>query len=179
MVVYGHNGACPLCNKWQNRIYIDDVWSDGKPNGKYPLLSTAIQGGLYHPNCRDPVPQTYIEGITEPPTPNTKEEIQKNVENYNLEQVQRYNERQIRKYKRLEANSLDEGNKKKYSLKVKEWQSKQRELINAHPEQLRRDYSREKVRVLNITEPPKNATDIIPIVQNSLTSGLIIYPESH
>ena len=179
VVVYGHNGACPLCNKWQNRIYIDDVWSNGKPNGKYPLLSTAIQGGLYHPNCKDPTPQTYIEGITEPPTPNTKEEIQKNVENYNLEQVQRYNERQIRKYKRLEANSLDEGNKKKYSLKVKEWQSKQRELINAHPEQLRRDYSREKVRVLNITEPPKNATDIIPIVQNSLTSGLIIYPESH
>lgn len=176
VVVYGHSGACPLCSKWQNRVYIDDVWSGGKPNGKYPLLSEAIRGGLYHPNCKDPTPQTYIEGITEPPTPNAKEEIQKNVENYNLEQVQRYNERQIRKYKRLEANSLDEGNKKKYSIKVKEWQSKQRELINAHPEQLRRDYSREKVRVLNITEPPKNATDIIPIVQNSLTSGLIIYP---
>lgn len=171
VVVYGHNGACPLCNKWQNRIYIDDVWSNGKPNGKYPLLSTAIQGGLYHPNCKDPTPQTYIEGITEPPTPNTKEEIQKNVENYNLEQIQRYNERQIRKYKRLEANSLDENNKKKYSIKVKEWQSKQRELINAHPEQLRRDYSREKVRVLNITEPPKNATKITPIIPKNLTSN--------
>lgn len=170
VVVYGHNGACPLCSKWQNRVYIDDVWSNGKPNGKYPLLSEAIRGGLYHPNCKDPTPQTYIEGITEPPIPNTKEEIQKNVENYNLEQVQRYNERQIRKYKRLEANSLDENNRKKYAVKVKEWQSKQRDLINAHPEQLRRDYSREKVRVLNITEPPKKATKITPIVQNSLTS---------
>lgn len=171
VVVYGHNGACPLCSKWQNRVYIDDVWSNGKPNGKYPLLSEAIHGGLYHPNCKDPTPQTYIEGITEPPTPNTKEEIKKNVENYNLEQVQRYNERQIRKYKRLEANSLDENNRKKYAVKVQEWQSKQRDLINAHPEQLRRDYSREKVRVLNITEPPKNATEITPIVQNGLTSN--------
>ena len=126
---------------------------------------------MYHPNCKDPTPQTYIEGITEPPTPNTKEEIKKNVENYNLEQVQRYNERQIRKYKRLEANSLDENNRKKYAVKVQEWQSKQRDLINAHPEQLRRDYSREKVRVLNITEPPKNATEITPIVQNGLTSN--------
>ncbi|MGN1412467.1 MAG: phage minor capsid protein [Oscillospiraceae bacterium] len=169
VIVYGHDGACPLCSKWQNKVYIDDVWSNGKPNGRYPLLSEAVRGGLYHPNCKDPTPQTYIEGITEPPTPNTKEEIQKNVENYNLEQVQRYNERQIRKYKRLEANSLDENNKKKYALKVKEWQSKQREFINAHPEQLRRDYSREKVRVLNITEPPKNVTEVTPISKKELT----------
>lgn len=169
VVVYGHNGACPLCSKWQNRVYIDDVWSKGKPNGKYPLLSEAIRGGLYHPNCKDPTPQTYIEGITEPPILNTKEEIQKNVENYNIEQIQHYNERQIRKYKRLEANSLDENNRKKYAVKVQEWQSKQRDLINAHPEQLKRDYSREKVRILNITEPPKKAAEITPIVQNGLT----------
>jgi hypothetical protein len=169
VVVYGHNGACPLCSRWQNRVYIDDVYSNGKPNNKYPLLSVAIQGGLYHPNCKCPPPQTYIEGITEPPTQKAPQELEKDIQNYNLEQVQRYNERQIRKYKRLEANSLDDANKKRYSLKVKEWQSKQREFINTHPETLRRDYSREKVRVLNITEPPKNATDITPIAKSSLT----------
>lgn len=160
VIVYGHNGACPLCSRWQNRVYIDDVYSNGKPNNKYPLLSVAIQGGLYHPNCKCPPPQTYIEGITNPPTQKTPQELEKDIQNYNLEQVQRYHERQIRKYKRLEANSLDDANKKRYSLKVKEWQSKQREFINAHPEVLKRDYSREKIRVLNITEPPKNATDI-------------------
>ena len=53
----------------------------------------------------------------------------------------------------------------------KKWQSKQREFLKAHPKQLRRDYSREKVRVLNITEPPKNATDIAPIAKSSLTSA--------
>lgn len=168
VVVYGHNGACPLCSRWQNRVYIDDVYSNGKPNNKYPLLSVAIQGGLYHPNCNCPPPQTYIEGITEPPTQKAPQELEKDIQNYNLEQVQRYNERQIRKYKRLEANSLDDTNKKRYSLKVKEWQSKQRELINNHPETLKRDYSREKIRVLNITEPPKNAIDIDKI---NLTSA--------
>ena len=170
VIVYGHNGACPLCSRWQNRVYIDDVYSNGKPNNKYPLLSVAIQGGLYHPNCKCPPPQTYIEGITEPPTQKTPQELEKDIQNYNLEQVQRYNERQIRKYKRLEANCLDDTNKKRYSLKVKEWQSKQREFINAHLETLKRDYSREKIRVLNITEPPRNATDITPIIKNNLTS---------
>ena len=170
VVVYGHNGACPLCSRWQNRVYIDDVYSNGKPNNKYPLLSVAIQGGLYHPNCKCPPPQTYIEGITDPPTQKTSQELEKDIQNYNLEQVQRYNERQIRKYKRLEANCLDDTNKKRYSLKVKEWQSKQREFINAHLETLKRDYSREKIRVLNITEPPRNATDITPIIKNNLTS---------
>lgn len=171
VVVYGHNGACPLCSRWQNRVYIDDVYSNGKPNNKYPLLSVAIQGGLYHPNCKCPPPQTYIEGITEPPTQKAPQELEKDIQNYNLEQVQRYNERQIRKYKRLEANSLDDANKKRYSLKVKEWQSKQREFINTHPEVLKRNYPREKIRILNITEPPKNATDITPIIKNSLTSA--------
>lgn len=168
VVVYGHNGACPLCSRWQNRVYIDDVYSNGKPNNKYPLFSVAIQGGLYHPNCKCPPPQTYIEGITEPPTQKAPQELEKDIQNYNFEQVQRYNERQIRKYKRLEANSLDENNRKKYAIKVQEWQSKQREFINAHPETLKRDYLREKVRVLNITEPPKNATDIDKI---NLTSA--------
>lgn len=171
VVVYGHNGACPLCSRWQNRVYIDDVYSNGKPNNKYPLLSVAIQGGLYHPNCKCPPPQTYIEGITEPPTQKAPQELEKDIQNYNLEQVQRYNERQIRKYKRLEANSLDDANKKRYSLKVKEWQSKQRELINNHPEVLKRDYSREKVRVLNITEPPKNATNIDKINLTSIKNS--------
>ena len=171
VVVYGHNGACPLCSRWQNRVYIDDVYSNGKPNNKYPLLSVAIQGGLYHPNCKCPPPQTYIEGITDPPTQKTPQELEKDIQNYNLEQVQRYNERQIRKYKRLEANSLDDANKKRYSLKVKEWQSKQRELINNHPEVLKRDYSREKIRVLNITEPPKNATNIDKINLTSIKNS--------
>ena len=33
---------------------IDDVWSGGKAiDGPYMLLSSAMQDGLYHPNCKD------------------------------------------------------------------------------------------------------------------------------
>ena len=50
-------GQCSeICLPWQGRIYVDDVYSGGtaeesKESG-YPLLSTAIDGGLFHPNCK-------------------------------------------------------------------------------------------------------------------------------
>ena len=49
-----HSGACDKCSPWQGRVYIDDVWSGGKEalnkdsSKKYPLLSEAIEGGLFH-----------------------------------------------------------------------------------------------------------------------------------
>lgn len=49
-----HGGACDKCSPWQGRVYIDDVWSGGKKalnkdsSKKYPLLSEAIEGGLFH-----------------------------------------------------------------------------------------------------------------------------------
>lgn len=48
-----HGGACDKCTPWEGRVYINDVWADGKAkDGPYPLLSTAIAGGLFHPRCR-------------------------------------------------------------------------------------------------------------------------------
>ena len=48
-----HGGACDKCTPWEGRVYINDVWANGKAeDGKYPLLSTAIEGGLFHPRCR-------------------------------------------------------------------------------------------------------------------------------
>lgn len=49
-----HGTSCEKCSKWQGRVYIDDVWSGGteslnKDSSKnYPLLSKAIEGGLFH-----------------------------------------------------------------------------------------------------------------------------------
>ncbi|MEG0168288.1 MAG: phage minor capsid protein, partial [Ruthenibacterium sp.] len=51
------------CLPWQGIVYIDDVWGEytGESNGsygisrnghQYPLLSVAVRGGLFHPNCR-------------------------------------------------------------------------------------------------------------------------------
>ena len=49
-----HGGACDKCTQWEGRVYIDDVWSGGKEilkkdsSKNYPLLSQAIEGGLFH-----------------------------------------------------------------------------------------------------------------------------------
>lgn len=45
-----HGGACDQCTPWEGRVYIDNVWSGGtEKDGKYPLLSTAIEGRFVSP----------------------------------------------------------------------------------------------------------------------------------
>lgn len=57
-----HGGACPICQKWENKIFIDDVYSGGtKKDGKYMLLSDAMKQGFLHPNCRHGLTTYYPE----------------------------------------------------------------------------------------------------------------------
>lgn len=138
-----HGSTCELCSPWQGRVLIDDVYSGGKASdGDYPLLSTAMAEGLFHPNCRHGS-GTFFEGISNAPQPyNTKEVEAK----YEKEQQQRYNERKIREWKRKANGSMDEENRRKAEAKVRYWQSRQRQLISNN-DWLRRNYSREKLRV--------------------------------
>lgn len=142
LVLVTQYGACsPTCLPWQGKVYVDDVWSNGKPEdygGKYPRLSTAIEGHLYHPNCRHSH-STFFEGISRIPEPMDEAET---LSNYNAEQKQRYNERIIRKYKRLAEGSLDEDNASKYFIKQKQWERAQRDHLSEFP-QLRRNSWRE------------------------------------
>lgn len=141
VVVSAHATACELCLPWQGKILIDDVYGGGsKEAGGYPLLSTAMEEGLMHPNCRHNL-STYFPGITTLPKVPDEE---KALENYKNEQRQRYIERQIRRYKRLAEGSIDEENIKQYNSKVKEWQGIIREFLKENP-QLRRAYRREKI----------------------------------
>lgn len=143
VIVNRRGNACPKCMQYVGKIFNDDVYGSQKPDRHYPLLSTAIAGGLYHPNCKD-VHTTYFPNITtEYPAP-TKNELEKAERQYVLEQQQRYNERQIRKYKRLADGTLEETEQEKYAEKVKQWQAKQRELIKENPELVRK-YWRESV----------------------------------
>ncbi len=51
--VTSHGGSCPMCQKWENKILIDDIYSGGsKKDGNYILLSDAIENGLFHKGCR-------------------------------------------------------------------------------------------------------------------------------
>ncbi len=97
-----HGGACDKCTPWEGRVYIDDVWSGGKENdGKYPLLSTAIAGGLFHPRCHHGA-STYYEGINDEP-----EEVTQAKQNYNEEdKYTQYLQQRQKQYQRLAAGSL-------------------------------------------------------------------------
>lgn len=160
VLVNRHSAACPKCTDWQGRVFIDDVWGGGTAEESqakgYPLLSEAIAGGLYHPNCKDSH-STYFAGISKIPKALTDAQKEEQIRRYNLQQQQRYNERNIRKYKRLYEGTQDESQREKYLKKLKAWQKRIRDLIEENPDILRRAPEREKLRDslkhLGITPP--------------------------
>ncbi len=160
VLVNRHSAACPKCTDWQGRVFIDDVWGGGTAEESqakgYPLLSEAIAGGLYHPNCKDSH-STYFAGISKIPKALTDAQKEEQIRRYNLQQQQRYNERNIRKYKRLYEGTQDESQREKYLKKLKAWQKRTRDLIEENPDILRRAPEREKLRDslkhLGITPP--------------------------
>lgn len=147
--ISSHNSACPMCIQWQGKVYIDDVYGAGtKEESKitgYPLLSVAVKGGMFHPNCKNGL-STYYEGISNPPKKPTKAEKEEMSRRYNLEQRQRECERNIRKYKRLEAGCIDADNMKKYTEKRMQWTNEYNNLIADNSDVLRRNADRLKLR---------------------------------
>ena len=54
VIMNKRGNPCPKCLPFVGKVLIDDVWSGGKKvDGPYPLMSTAIAAGLYHPRCKD------------------------------------------------------------------------------------------------------------------------------
>lgn len=111
-----HGGACDKCTPWEGRVYIDDVWSGGtEKDGEYPLLSTAIAGGLFHPRCHHGV-STYYEGINNEPEEVTNA---KHSHNENEKYTQYLQQRQ-KQYQRLAVGSLLPENVLNYQNKTNE-----------------------------------------------------------
>ncbi len=172
-VLVSQYGACSdTCLPWQGRVYIDDVWGnsgnlwivDGRGqsiNGKwYPLLSEAVDGGLFHPNCRHGV-TTWYEGVSRMPTPLDVTAVR---ERSRLEQRQRELERKVRKWKRLEEGSQTPEAIAKYKRRRLDAQKTLREFVRQHDDVLRRDYWREKVystKSSQIYQAPIMAPDAI------------------
>lgn len=171
-------GMCSkTCEPWQGRIYIEDTFSmwdgevqeypDGILWGKsgycgkwFPLLSSAIEKGLFHPNCRhtillwrdgDPLPES---------VDNTDSERR-----YKLEQQQRALEREIRKAKRKVNGFTDPENIRKAKAELRQAQKELKDFIdkvNAEEGEtvLRRDEGKEKVyegEVSKAAEPVKES----------------------
>lgn len=116
--------ACPHCMPFAGKVFIDDVWGGGtKEDGNYPLLSTAIEAGLYHPRCRDSH-TAYFPGITDRPGKYTKAEVKAAERAEEKEEKENYARRQEEKSERMSATSIDEDNQKRYEARRKEWQER-------------------------------------------------------
>lgn len=152
VVVSAHANTCKMCEPWQGKVLIDDVFSHGtKLDGDYRLLSEAVTAGLLHPNCRHSI-TTFFPGITNlPKVPDGKEAIKL----YEAEQKQRYLERQIRKWKRIESGSVDARNVNNASNKVKYFKSELRKLLE-DKKLLKRNYNREQP-VGTVANKPKES----------------------
>ena len=156
--ITSHNSACPMCIQWQGRVYIDDVYGAGtkeeSKKSKYPLLSEAVKGGMFHPNCKNGL-STYYDGINQPPKEPTKEEVEEMTRRYELEQRQRECERNIRKYKRLENGSIDADNIAKYAEKRRQWTNEYNRLIANNADVLRADPARLRLYGITSANTPK------------------------
>ena len=142
-VLVSSYGMCSkTCLPWQGRVYINDAFMDwqgetklenGVKFGKslycgkwFPLLSSAIEHGLFHPNCRHSI-NLYIEGVTNLTEPMDNSEIERR---YKAEQAQRALEREVRKAKRKVEGSLDPADVKKAKDELREAQKNVRDYIN-------------------------------------------------
>ena len=83
------------------------------------LLSSAMQDGLYHPNCKDSH-STYFPILDNNPEARfSRRELKGIEEDYILDQLVNYADRQVKKYIRLSENSRDSENADSYRKKVK------------------------------------------------------------
>lgn len=116
--------ACPLCMPFEGKVLIDDVWSGGtSKDGPYPLMSSAMAAGLYHPNCKDKH-STYFEGISSKPESRYYEEKPVIKERQLIENKLNHAKRQAKSYNRLAKNSLDAENQETYRARATEWRDK-------------------------------------------------------
>ncbi len=142
-VLVSSYGMCSkTCLPWQGRAYINDAFTDWQGETKYegdvkygrseycgkwfPLLSSAIAEGLFHPNCRHSI-NLFIDGVTEFPEPMDNSEIE---HRYKEEQHQRALEREVRKAKRKVEGSLAPEDVKKAKAELQEAQKNVRDHIN-------------------------------------------------
>lgn len=121
VVVNSRQGGCPDCAKYIGKVFVDDVYSNGKKSdGNYPLLSTAIKNGLFHPRCKDST-STYYPELDDLDAPLSEDEIKELDRQRGIEEKQQYAQRQAERFDRRAEYSLDEDNKRIAQTRADEW----------------------------------------------------------
>lgn len=121
VVVNSRQGGCPDCAKYIGKVFIDDVYSNGKKSdGNYSLLSTAIKNGLFHPRCKDST-STYYPELDDLDAPLSDYEIKELDRQRGIEEKQQYAQRQAERFDRRAEYSLDKDNKRIVQTRADEW----------------------------------------------------------
>lgn len=129
-----HGGACPICQKWEKHIFVDDVYSGGKADGKHTLLSEAMKQGFLHPSCRHGLTTYYpeLEDIED----YTDEEYEDDVNwiNNRINELTNgklnYVDRNIKRFDRLEKGSISSVNIQRFAQKKHNWVKEKTKLKN-------------------------------------------------
>jgi len=137
VLISQHYPTSDLCAPYQGRVF-----SISGTDGNFPPLSSAISGGLYHPNCKHS--QSGYKRGDRIPEAREKVDTKENKRRYQAQNQQRYNERRIRQWKRRKQTALTDQERNKAQAKISAWQKKNRELIDNNT-YLRRNYSREQI----------------------------------
>lgn len=174
VIINKRGNPCPKCFPFVGKVMIDDVWSGGTKNdGSYPLISTAIAKGLYHPRCKDSH-TTYFKNISTQEDTWSQEELEQ-IEKKNKKEAQKqYAQRQSEKFSRLYKYSLSEENRNLYQAKEKKWK------YNADESDT---FKRKRNRILNeltdhIATPilklkSKYIDEILQVIENSNINDFI------
>lgn len=122
VIMNKRGNPCPLCLPFVGKVLIDDVWSGGsRKDGAYPLMSSAIAAGLYHPRCKDGH-TTYFPEVSEKPDDRfTRKEISDIEQKTAQEARQKYAVRQAEQFGRMAKYSLDEENRERYKARARSW----------------------------------------------------------
>ena len=128
-------GACSkLCQPWQGKVYVDDVYSGGTAEEaerlKLPLLSTAIKGHLFHPNCRHHL-STYYPGTQNDDDGDPRDNSQAlTYEHPPLEREHHINQLEIQRQKRIALGSMDPANIEQANQRLVGLEKKDDELVD-------------------------------------------------
>ena len=124
--------ACPLCVGYLGRVLVDDVYGGGTAKEAFelgvPTLSSAMQAGFLHPNCKD-IYSLYIEGISQPAKPWTQQDIEEIVGDYNQEQALKHAVDMAESYTRLARCALDPDNVIRYETRADQWLERRRQIL--------------------------------------------------
>lgn len=137
-------------------MFIDDVYSNGKKSdGDYPLLSTAIAEGLFHPRCKDSTSTHYPE-LDDLSGPLSDDELAELDRQRGLEVQQQHAEKQAERFDRRAKYSLDEDNKKFAKARADEWHDRADRLEEQNKNSVHKISDTQEQKLLTDTEIEKS-----------------------